>query len=127
MISVTSTLLRLAEATPGLSFQPADPVPQGQARLEWEAEPNGKLGKLHIGAVTVPGREPVVIARVFDDAPVNGNTNVVLTINGYRFKHLTVEEAKADAVRRIQSNAGVYLSRHRPEDRLVIDAVHQLK
>jgi hypothetical protein len=36
--------------------------------------------------------------------------SIILGINGYRFEHKSVEEAKKDAVYRLENNAGIYLT-----------------
>lgn len=42
--------------------------------------------------------------------PNRDNPKFTLGINGYRFQHDSVEEAKEDAMDRVERNAGIYLS-----------------
>ena len=67
-----------------------------------------KMGVVYSTLKTNFNASGEVAAVIFP--PNRSDPKFVLSINGYLFKHDTLEQAKADAVDRVANNVGIYLS-----------------
>ncbi len=76
--------------------------------MEWKEKDGLVFSELKTG-FNASGQ---VLAVIYP--PNRHNPKFVLGINGYRFEHDSLEEAKSDALDRVERNAGIYLSHHLP-------------